>query len=171
MKLLGALFILLACSGLGMLAGERIAARPKQLQKLRSDLTWLEMDINYAATPLPEALSKLAHFSDEPVRLLWQGMWEALVSGEGLTAEEAWRRSLEHFRLQAALHESDLAVLRDFGAGLGTTNRQEQLKKFKLLQEQLAALQSQAEEARHKMERVYRTMGVLTGIALIILLF
>lgn len=170
MKLLGALLVLLACSGLGMAAAAAIAARPRQLQKLRSDLTWLEMDINYAATPLPEALAKLAQISEEPVRSLWQETLACLANGEGVTAEEAWQRSLRRFRRLSALQENDLAVLRDFGAGLGTTNRQEQLKKFKLLQEQLAALQTQAEEARQKTERLYRTLGVLTGIALIILL-
>lgn len=171
MKLLGAVLILLACSGLGIMAGERIAARPRQLQKLRNDLLLLEMDINYAATPLPEALSKLVQTSDRLVRQLWEGTLNYLVSGEGLTAEEAWHRSLTGFSSQSALQEKDLAVLRDFGAGLGTTNRREQLKKFKLVQEQLAVLAAQAEETRQKTERIYRTMGVLTGIALIILLF
>lgn len=171
MKILGAILIMLACSGMGFLGGQKIAARPKQLQKLRRDLTLLEMDINYAATPLPEALAKLAGISQWPIRSLWQETCAHLGNGEGWTAEEAWYKALEKFSCQTALSENDLAVLRDFGAGLGTSNRQEQLKKFKLLQEQLSSLAFQAEEARQKHERMWRTMGVLTGIALVILLF
>lgn len=171
MKILGALLIILSCSCIGFLGGQKIAARLKQLQKLRRDLTLLEMDINYAATPLPEALARLASLSEWPISFLWQETCAHLGNGEGLTAEEAWYKALKKFSSLTALTENDLAVIRDFGAGLGTANRQEQMKKFKLLQGQLSSLENQAEEIKQKHERMWRTMGVLTGIALVILLF
>ncbi|NLL19739.1 MAG: stage III sporulation protein AB [Clostridia bacterium] len=171
MKFIGAVLILLATTAMGILTGHRLAIRPQQLQKLRNDLTLLEMDINYTATPLPEALEKVAGYSQAPVQILWLETRAGLCNGKGTMAEEAWQQGLEAFARKAALKEIDLAVLRDFGSGLGLANREEQLKKFKLLQEQLRSLQLQAEEIRTKNERMWRTMGVLGGIALIILLY
>lgn len=170
-KFIGALMILMASTAIGILKGHHLAARPKQFQQLRSDLTLLEMEVNYAATPLPEALAKVAHYSEEPIRTLWVETRAGLSNGEGLLAEEAWQQGVEALANKGAFKEIDLSVLRDFGAGLGLANRQEQLKKFKLLQEQLRSLQLQAEEVRTKNERMWRTMGVLGGIALIILLY
>ncbi|NLC77629.1 MAG: hypothetical protein GX750_08430 [Clostridia bacterium] len=171
MKLIGALLILSASTAMGILAGRRLAARPRQLQRLRNDLMYLETEINYGATPLPEALGKLVKYSQWPVTVLWQETLSSLANGEGLMAEEAWRHGIHSFAEKADLTKTDLAVLRDFGTGLGMTNRHEQLKKFKFIQEQLGSLHSQAEVLRARHERMWRTMGILGGIALIILLY
>lgn len=171
MKLLGALLIIFSTSWMGMLGGRRLADRPRQLEKLRSDLMLLEMEINYSITPLPQVLQKLASYSHWPINYLWQRTFDNLSNGEGLTAEEAWIRSLESFASKAALSNNDFTILKDFGSGLGLANRQEQVKKFKLLQEQLRAHQKEAEQIKQKSERIWRTMGVLGGIALVILLY
>lgn len=171
LKLFGALLILISSSWMGILGGKRLADRPQQLQKIKSDLMLLETDINYAATPLPQILEKMAYYSQWPVSCLWHETWQQLTNGEGLMAEQAWEKSLASFAPKTALIKKDLNILRDFGVGLGFSNRQEQIKKFKLLQEQLSLHQHEAENIRQKNERMWRTMGILGGIILIVLLY
>lgn len=171
MKLIGAILIFFSCSWMGIMGGRRLAHRCQQINDLRRDLTFLEMDINYAITSLPEAFEKLAMESNWPLTILWERSHHYLSRGEGYLAQEAWQQAVQDFREKGALKQRELAVLHDFGSGLGLTDRQEQLKKFRLVQEQLAIAQKEAEDVKKKNQGMWRTMGVLGGLALVILLF
>lgn len=171
LKILGAILILITTSWMGSMGGKKLSSRVRELQKLRNDFTYLEIEVSYNATPLPQIFEKLAVLDFKPVNLLWQELLIHFNNGEGLLAEEAWQKALDIFSLHTNLNKGDLNILRDFGPGFGLTGRQEQLKKFQLIHELLRVQQYEAEANRQKNERMWRSMGLLGGLALIILLY
>ncbi len=171
MGILGAILILIATSSMGALGGMRLSSRVRELEKLRNDFVFLEMEINYNATPLPQILKRLKSMNTESLNSLWDKLLDVLNRGEGLLAEEAWQIALDNFRQRSSLNREDILILKDFGPGFGSTNRQEQLKKFKLIQELLRIRQQEALADKHKNQRMWRSMGLLGGLALIILLY
>jgi len=170
LKILGAILILIATSGLGFFGGMQLSRRVRELESLRNDFVFLEMEINYNATPLPQIFKKLKSINAQDSNSLWDKLLVVLNDGEGISTEEAWRRALEIFCQKSSLTKDDILILKDFGLGLGSTSRQEQLKKFKLIQELLQIRQQDALTKKQKNQRMWRSMGLLGGLALIILL-
>lgn len=171
LKVLGACLLVFSSSFFGNLIARNLAARPEQLRKLRTSLVMLETEINYSSTPLPAALDKIAANAESPINILLRETSHRLRRGEGLTAEEAWAEALLLFRAKAALNSQDLSILRDFGVGLGQSDKKEQLKKLRLIREQLYVQENQAEMEREKNQRMWQTMGVLIGLAVVVLLY
>lgn len=170
-KMLGALLIITACSSWGFYLANSFKLRPVQLRTLLSAFNLLETEISYASTPLPMALEKIAKHVTKPVNILLLKTKEELLQGDGITANEAWSKAIDYFKAQAFLDEEDLQILREFGAGLGNSDKVEQLKNLQLTKELIREQQLKAEVRRQQNERIWKTMGVLAGVALVLIMF
>lgn len=171
LKLLGALLTVLACGGLGIQVARQYARRPQELRALQSSLQLLEAEITYGAETLPAAFRRLAELLGQPVRDLFAGSAAALEERRAYAAPEAWRMSLQNYRSRSALRPCDLQVLEHLGSGLGNSGREEQVKNLALARQQLYQLELAAEADRQRNEHVWRTLGFLAGLTLVLLLY
>ncbi|WP_051534264.1 stage III sporulation protein SpoIIIAB [Desulfitibacter alkalitolerans] len=165
-KITGCILIIGACSYMGFSLGKQYSARFEQLRKLRSSLKMLETEINYSMNPLPEALFKVGSRISWPVGILYAYTADLLAKNMGLPMEQVWRAGLNRLAEESSLKTEELDVLDDFGIGLGGSDREEQLKNLHLVQEHLRIIELKAESDRNKYERMYKTLGVLAGAAL-----
>lgn len=170
LKIIGSILILTTCSYIGFFFGKQYNARFEQIRKLRSSLKLLETEISYSMNPLPEALSKVGSRTTGPVRTLYEHTSELLFKNLGLSMDEVWKIGLSKMAQDSSLKKEELDVLEDFGGGLGGSDRVEQLKNLHMVQEQLRVIESNAENDRNKYERMYKTLGVLAGAALVLIL-
>lgn len=83
-------------------------------------------------------------------------------------AKEAWEHSIEI--AQTDLTSDDINVIKDFGKTLGQTDLQGQLSKTKLTLEFLDKQIQEAQIDESKNKKMYKTLGVLTGLGLVIIL-
>lgn len=170
-KIVGASLILVSTSVTGNLVAKNFLERPKQLRELRHSLQILETEISYAASFLPQALENIARINEPPVSNLFSRASKILLSQEGYTASEAWEMAIEENLSDLAIKESDREILLQLGSSLGCSNRENQLKHLKLAQEYLQKEEQKAEEEREKNAPLWRYLGVVLGIAIIILLY
>lgn len=171
MKLIGALLVFLASSSLGVLLARNLALRQEVLRELQMALQLLETEIAYAATPLPEAFRRVAGKTRPPTRHLFAAAHRALLGTSGTTGGEAWGQGIAALARAAPLEAEDLAVLTDFGQGLGRGDRADQVKKLELARAQLRRLEEAAAENRLRQARVWQTLGLLVGLTIILLLY
>jgi len=168
--IIGCILIIGACSYIGFFLGRQYNARFEQIKKLRSSLKMLETEISYSMNPLPEALFKVGSRILGPVGKLYEHTAELLGKNAGLPMEQVWRAGLDRLAEESSLKKEELDVLDDFGLGLGGSDREEQLKNLHLAQEHLRIIESSAERDRNKYERMYKTLGILAGAALALVL-
>lgn len=171
LKLFGALMIVGACSICGLLIAIKYKQRPLELRNLRSMLNLLETEIVYGSTPLPLALERIAKHANNNIAPLFEKTRDYLLTENGITADEAWQRALDDAMPNSYLIEEDLGILRNFGIGLGCSDKNEQLKNIQLVQELLKQQELKAENSRYQNERLWKTMGFLTGIAIVLLIY
>jgi stage III sporulation protein AB len=69
-----------------------------------------------------------------------------------------------------ALNKEDEQVLLSFGRSLGNTDLDGQIRNIRLTLGQLAMQERKAEENRKKNESMYRSLGILGGMAVVIVL-
>lgn len=169
--MLGALLVFLAFGSLGLAVARNLVIRREVLRELQTALQLLETEIAYLATPLPQALHTVAAKTRVPTRVLFAAACEALHSTPGITASEAWSAGVAALAAAAPLAEEDLAVLTDFGQGLGQGDRTDQVKKLELVRVQLRQLEEGAREDQARQAKVWQALGFLGGATIILLLY
>lgn len=169
LKLIAGAIVVFATSQVGFSVAKSYRDRPCQLRALQSLLQGLATEIAYGATPLPEAFLRLANSGPSPVSCLFATAAAALQQ-PGCTAAEAWRQGLEQLASQSALLSSDLAIVDQLSSVLGLSDRHDQERHLLLTVQQLVRAEAKAEEARLSNERMWRYLGVLSGILLVIVL-
>lgn len=164
LALLACGLILFACAGLGGWGAARLRRRIEFLAGLTRGVDSLMRDIDYLASPLPQALDQAAGCAGA-ASSLFAAAARLLRSGAGLSGSEAWL---------AALEETDCRecapVAASLGAGLGETEAEGQLQQLGACRQRLTLAQTEAEEDYARFGKIWRSMGWCGGAALILLL-
>lgn len=170
-KLVGAALILLASTIFGFVRARQFAERPKQIRQLVHALGRLSTEISYGSTPLPEALRKLAQICGRPLDSLFALAAERLTHDKSVTVREAWTEAIDHISGQTSMKAPELEVLRQLGTTLGISDREDQLKHLALASSQLMQEEVEAREEQSRYEKLSRSLGVLGGALIVVLIF
>ncbi len=169
-KILSSLMIVVCCSFLGLQAANAYALRVKELRMLRIAFAHLESEIINYATFLPEAVERVAALLQGAVKEFFYDFSRGLQKRSGDTAAEAWEKALKSWEKHLYITAEDAQILLTFGKVLGASDRESQQRYFQIIQGQLRNQEQRAEEACLKYRNMYRNLGVLSGLALAIIL-
>jgi len=168
-KLIGAVFILLATSWAGFESSKHLRERTKQLRQLKVALASLEAEIMYGHTPLDEAAQHLASQMTKPLSWLFQSFAKKLKEGK-LSVKEAWEESINDTWRYTALKQGEKEVLIQFGETLGQHDLLSQQKHIQLALVHLKREEEDAVDTERRYEKMMKSLGVLSGLLIIILL-
>ncbi|KXG76792.1 stage III sporulation protein SpoIIIAB [Thermotalea metallivorans] len=168
-KLMISAVIVLSASLIGYILSYNYVQRPKQIKNLILSLQLLETEILYMLTPLPQALKKIGSKGNTELAGIFKEAGSLLETRRGYDIEDAWQQAIEQKIRFTSLSEEDKEILIDFGKNLGSIDRENQIKNFNFIYAQLKKQQQTAEELRAKNEKMYRSLGVLLGLAIVIL--
>lgn len=169
LKIVGAMCILIASSWIGFETSKSFSERTRQLRLLKSALQSLEAEIMFGHAPLHEASRRIASQVDKPVNLIFKNFSNLLLQGE-TTANEAWKNSLKAVWNQTYLKKMEREILLQFGETLGKHDRVQQQKQIQLALVHLEREEVEARERQASYEKMFRNLGFLSGLFIIILL-
>ena len=170
LKIIGGMAIILAGFVAGRFMGYRHIQRTRELQEFFSTLHMLETEIGYGHTLLPLAAERLAEITPEPLREFYARFRKYLESYQGLTADQAWQRVIAETAGNFCMRPEDWEVLQQYGRALGSSGGEDQIRHLKVAQKRLEILASNSREEAQKMSRLWNYVGVLTSMAVVILL-
>jgi stage III sporulation protein AB len=171
LKLLGAAMVVAASGLCGIVMAGGYSRRPKELRYLRTALQMLETEVVYGATHLAEAMKQVGSRCDDAVGPLFCQTAGELSALTGVTAAEAWEKSLHNYYPGSALKPQDLLILRNLGASLGISDRDDQIKHLHLAMEQIKAETVAAEEEAARNVKLWSYLGFLGGLLLVLVLY
>ena len=169
-KLIIGIILLLSSSAIGYLISLRYSLRVKQLGYFMSALNSLETDILYYSTPLPIAMKKVAGRSHKSISWIFDETWKKLKERAGLNIEETWRMSINENIDDLSLSKDDIEIIIDFSKELGIGNKETQKKHFSYTKELLLEQKRKASKEKDKNGRMFNRLGVLLGLAIVIIL-
>jgi len=169
-KLIGAAVILVSGTMIGWQIGRSYALRPVQLQAFLLALQTLESEIVYGATPLHRAFVKLGNRIGHAVGQIFLTAAERLLSGESQSTRECWQAALEKHWPETALRRQEKEVLLSLGHVLGHSDREDQQKHLRLAMSHLHSLEQEARQEQAKYEKMYKSLGFLGGLLVVILM-
>lgn len=169
-KTLGIVLIMTGFGSWGLNQARRIRKRVEQLQNLRLALNFLQKEITYIHTPLPQALKRTEQFSVYPVSVLFQEAACSLEERQGNTAREAWRKGMQNLSSHSELSPADLELLAALGYQIGMSDATEQERVLLLVQEELKILEEEAIKACESGQKLWSYTGFVLGAVVVLLL-
>jgi stage III sporulation protein AB len=169
-KLTGSLLVLLSSISIGMYYSQKLKDRINELNELRFLFTAMGTEISYFNTIMPEIFLKLSSHSKSKVGFIFSGTIDNLAISSVKSITEAWEKSIISCRDKLNLKESDMKILINYGMNLGNSDEESQLKHLNFLIKQLEIQEKEAMAARERNSVLYRNLGVLGGVAVIIIL-
>ncbi len=169
MKWFGAILIILSTTLAGFTIANRYRERTRQLRQLKVTLQTLEAEIVYGLTPLSEASQKISTMIASPLADFFSTFSKILSAGKH-SVPEAWNQSLQQTMQLLSLEKSDLEILKQFGQTLGQHDREHQQKQISLTILHLEKEELEAKDAQQRYEKMVKSLGLLTGLLIVILL-
>ncbi len=166
LKLLGMVLLFLGSAGTGLLLSKGLARRTELLQLIERLLLTLSNDLRYQKTPTLRLLREIGQ--DESYAKL-----QFLSAFEEPTAKIApisqlWDSALKK---QMGLQNEELELLRETGRILGASDSESQVNALTLQQKKLELIITEAAQKQQTQGKLFRSMGVLCGLLLVILTF
>lgn len=170
LKGLSIIIILLCCSYLGFYYGEIFKKRNKQLDEVLKAILFLNNEVIYNNTPLPEALKYVSLRIEDPIRSITSEVSDKLIMGNTASVYEAFKEEYIKTEKNFNLKEEDINTIKNFLKTLGESGVYGQDKIFNLALENLKMNSLNAKEEAKKNIKMYRSLGFCIGAMIAIFL-
>ena len=171
LQIIGALAVIAGCSGLGLYFSSKEGFRIRELQELKKALLILSSEIDFMRAPLNIACANIAKRTESTVAALFQQFSELLATGEGETAYQLWVSAVAGIKDKTFMADEDLSVVDGFGKTLGYLDKHMQQNAINYavgyIDEKVASLQVLGD----KNKRMYRSLGVIGGLLITVVLW
>ena len=165
-RLFGALLVIAGCGGFGFSLVQDQRQKERYLRSLRFALQYMQWELCYRLTPLPELFRKAAGKSGGRVGEILSSAAREMDQQVLPDAESCLLKAAESFR---DLSRKQRLLLKQLGRSLGQFDLQGQLDGLKAVGEACAAELQVLEEGKGQRFRSYETLGLCGGAALVIL--
>ena len=167
--MIGFAAIVLASTGLGFLLSADLGRRVRELSQAQALMREIGTHMRYFSSPVMEMVGKLSSredFSALPFLRECEQRYEKCHN-----FDEAMAQALASRAQDMHMKKSDIDILASFFRGMGTTDTQGQIANCELHEVQLETALHAARERQKTHGRLYRTLGLLSGIMVCILLY
>jgi len=155
---------------IGFQQAAKYAARPRQIRQVANALQRLETEIGYGHTPLPEALERTAHSVPQPIAGVFREAANGLASDSGISFRESWEQAVSQGWRLTAMRANEQAVMQRLGSVLGISDKEDQMKHLRLALLQLKAEEDAAREDQARYEKMWKSLGALIAVLIVILM-
>jgi len=169
MKWVGALIIIGITTWIGYDFSHNLSKRPKHIRQLKNALQILEAEILYSQSPLLDAFETISKQVPNPIQSFFQLLVHKMnVQGFNLT--QLWDECVNELINQSSLGMNEAEILKQFGRTLGQHDFIQQQKAIQLTVQHLDRELEDARDEQYKYSRMSKSLGLLSGIFIVLLL-
>ena len=165
---IGAILLIIASSAIGFEKAARLKKRPVHLLQLKAALKILEAEIVYSQDLLADVCLRISTQIKAPINHFFQQVGEKMVGHDELF--DLWNSEVDHLMNDSALEADELTIIKQFGQTLGHFDLINQQKQIELTIIHLDRILIDAKNKYTVFSKVYRGIGVLSGILIALIL-
>lgn len=154
-----------ASSAIGILFSKKYSNREKELKEMKNALNMFATKIKFTYEAIPNVFTEISNKIGGNIGNIFSRTVNRMKE---LPAGDAWNMAIEETNYN--LNKEDVAVIRNLGRMLGQTDLDGQINEIEVVNEFLTTQLQNAREERIKNEKMYRTLGVVTGLTIAIIL-
>lgn len=150
---------------IGIKISNRYTQRANNLRQIKKALNIFEAKILYTCEPLPDIFLEISRKINGDVGKLF------LLANKYMHidfAGDAWEKSIDNSNIM--LLEDDKEALKSLGKLLGKTDIEGQIIQIRLVNNFIDVQIEEANESKNKSEKMYKKLGIIVGIAVVIVL-
>lgn len=164
LKIIGSVFILAACTGIGFSKSSDMQCHLNELEELKKLFYLLKSELQYTRAPFAEVFEKIGQKIREPYRTWLLDLRRRLNEKNGSMFWEMWCDSIEESLKTCRLKEDELKELMNVGKNL------EYIESLDMYIEQMDYRIKNTREAYRSKRKLSQSLGIMGGIFLVILL-
>lgn len=157
------IMLLLSSSYIGILVSKKYQNRVKELKQIKTLLTIFSTKIKLTYEPIPQIFEEIGNKEKSNINDIFK---TASKNMEELPAGKAWLKALENQNTN--LKKEDIEVLKGLSNLLGKVDLEGQINEIQLIDKFLDTQIEKAEEESKKSEKMYKTLGITVGLAMVI---
>lgn len=170
MKLIGSLLTVISLTFFGRISAKKILKRVIYLELIINILEFIKIEILYNMDSIVDIAKKLnEHDSFKKLDFI-SNFYNNFL--KGISVKSSWRSSIKNSNmLLNILNKNDIDIIGKIGNWLGSSDVNSQISNIDLTCEHLKAILKEAKENTKKYVKVYNNLGILLGLALVILIW
>lgn len=150
---------------IGNLISKKYILRTEELKEFKGLLNIIENKIQFTYEPLPEIFYEISKISSSNISNIFINAADKMKTKNAM---KAWNESLEEIKMN--LNKEDIQNLKTLGKTLGQTNKDGQLSNIKVTESFIEMQIAKAKKEEEKNSKMYKTLGTIVGLAIIIIL-
>lgn len=170
MKWIGALILICTTTWIGFDMSNRLGDRTKQIRQFILSLQMIEAEVVYSQLTLQDIFHTVSNKTAYPINEFYRQMTHKL-SDVVTDFLDVWDEALNRLMKVSALKKNEQEIIKQFGRSLGQHSSLQQQKHITLAIHHLERELDEALEQRDKYEKMMRSLGVLIGIFIVLILF
>lgn len=168
-RLIGAILVAGGAAAAGLLAAGRLKTRSEALSGLITSIDVIQSEIFFRLTPLPELIKLLEAQSAEPVKTLFSNCLKHLGDLGRRPFSAIWKQAVEESG-SLELKPGERKTLTELGTVLGRYDAEGQIKAIAYIRRRLENDLDASLREKENQGKLYRTLGAVTGAAVVIIL-
>ena len=172
-KILGIVFVLAACSMIGVAAGEKQKEHINILMSLKRCLLTVKGEIAYAYTPLSEIFSILSDMRSERWSVFFAQILDELADksqDDMSNLAQIWEKVCKDSDVCREMKKEELDELIRFGSMLGTSDRDSHISRIELFIYNINDRINYLQKHIYEKVRLCHVLGVTAGLLITILI-
>lgn len=157
--------IFLASLKAGKIIAKKYSNRVAELKEMKNALNMFLTKIKFTYESVPESFKEISNNVSGGVSKIFKTAFENMKSK---SAGEAWGDAVEMEETNFTKEDKD--ILKGLGKMLGKIDLEGQVSEIKLVQSFLNTQLKEAEQEKQKNEKLFKTLGGVVGLAVVIIL-
>lgn len=170
-RLLGAVLVILSGYGLGQTWAEGGKQRLEVLMELQKGFLLLQGQMRIGGMDLETMFLDVAACLHGGAARLFDGAARLCAKRQAPFVQEIWEEALKDAEEMLYLEEDDKKVLLSFGRSLGFSSREQQESQASLVVSHLEGAIAAQKERNSREQKLYRTMGTVGALMVLVVLF
>ena len=150
---------------IGKVIAKKYCNRVTELKEMKNALSMFLTKIRFTYESVPESFNEIGNNIKGKVGEIFK---TASNKMKNMSAGEAWEETIE--KLETSFTNEDKNVIKNLGRMLGKTDLEGQVSEIKLVQNFLNTQIDIAENEKQKNEKLYKILGGVIGLVIVIIL-
>lgn len=160
-------FVFLIFLAIGNLYSKRFTNRVVELEKMNNMLNIFKAKIKFSCSTIEEIFTQIYEDNHDNIGAIFK---RANTYMEESNSKEAWEKAVDEAEPTTNLKKEDITAIKTLGKMLGNTDVEGQVSQIELTSSFIDMQIKKAEDERRKNEKMYKTLGTVIGLAIVIIL-